>query len=292
MRFIDIEGKTPVNTPANPDFPQWQPWTQEAWQVWLDKSNEFKQELEHLHQAGDVEGRNKFIDDHESHWGDLKEWLTVLSFGKCWFSEAKEIFSHYDVEHFRPKKAAKELDGTKRDGYWWLAFDYTNFRLCGNVGNRKKGTWFPLSSESCLSSFDNPREESEEPYLLDPTDEEDVNLIAFDDEGKAIPSPGCSEWEKQRVCETITRLKLNDHINLAEERRKVWQKVSQEIDAYCTAKARCAMPGNPGARERAKNHGRNIKNYAKDSEELSTVAKYCVLFRNDPQLARLVSSNG
>jgi hypothetical protein len=25
-----------------------------------------------------------------------------------------------------------------------LAFDWQNFRVCGNVGNRKKGTYFPL----------------------------------------------------------------------------------------------------------------------------------------------------
>ncbi|MEB4592615.1 hypothetical protein VSS37_16645 [Candidatus Thiothrix sp. Deng01] len=209
MRFIDMQGKTPANTPRNPDFPQWEPWTQEAWRVWLDQSNVYKQELERLHQAGNIVGRNQFIDDHSSHWGKLKPWLEVLSLGKCWFSEAKEIFSHYDVEHFRPKKEAKALDGTIRDGYWWLAFDYTNFRLCGNVGNRKKGGWFPLNNESCLSSFDNPREESEDPYLLDPTKASDVELITFDEEGKAIPEPGCSDWEKYRVEETREPLKTH-----------------------------------------------------------------------------------
>lgn len=151
MRFIDIEGKTPANTPANPDFPQWTPWTESKWQAWLGKSNEYREKLIEYHEAGDIEARNKFIDDHSLHWGKLKPWLEALSLGKCWFSEAKELFSHYDVEHFRPKKEAKVLDGTVRDGYWWLAFDYTNFRLCGNVGNRKKGGWFPLiKSLVCL----------------------------------------------------------------------------------------------------------------------------------------------
>lgn len=290
MRFIDIEGKTPANTPANPDFPQWQPWAQETWQTWLDTSNEYKRELERLHQAGDIERRNKFIDDHSSHWGRLKPWLEVLSLGKCWFSEAKEIFSHYDVEHFRPKKEAKALDGTVRDGYWWLAFDYTNFRLCGNVGNRKKGGWFPLSGQSCLSSFDNPREESEEPYLLDPTKASDVELIAFDEEGRAIPEPGCSDWEKHRVEETIKRLKLNEHANLAEERRKVWQRVSLEIEGFLNAKSRCSRGGNPAAKEKLEEHCRQIRQFANASTELSAVAKYCAIFRNDRQLARLVSA--
>ncbi len=87
-------------------------------------------------------------------------------------------------EHFRPKKEAKALDGTIRDGYWWLAFDYMNFRVCGNVGNRKKGGWFPLQDGSLRSSYEKRCEESETGYLLDPIDIDDVKLLAFDEEGK------------------------------------------------------------------------------------------------------------
>lgn len=290
MRFIDIEEKTPVNTPTNPDFPQWLPWTQEVWQAWLNKSNEYKRELERLHQAKDIEGRNNFIDEHSAHWSQLKPWLEALSCGKCWFSEAREIFSHYDVEHFRPKKEAKGLDGNVRDGYWWLAFDYTNFRLCGNVGNRKKGGWFPLNNNSCLSSFDRPCEESEDYCLLDPTKVADVELIAFDEEGKAIPEPGSSDWEKYRVEETIKRLKLNEHINLAEERRKVWQTVSREIDGFLNAKSRCSNGGNPVAKEILERHCRKIRQLANANTELSAVAKYCVIFRNEPLISKLVGA--
>ncbi|HRF06758.1 MAG TPA: hypothetical protein PLP32_19505, partial [Accumulibacter sp.] len=34
----------------------------------------------------------------------------ALSAGKCRFSEVRELYSHYDVEHFRPRKEAKVLD--------------------------------------------------------------------------------------------------------------------------------------------------------------------------------------
>ena len=71
-----------------------------------------------------------------------------------------------DVEHFRPKVEAKDLMAPARDGYWWLAFDYRNFRACGNVGNRKKGGWFPLQTGSLVSTSKNQGEESETPYLL------------------------------------------------------------------------------------------------------------------------------
>lgn len=289
MRFIEFEGKTPVNTPLDVDFPDWQPWTEEQWKAWLDTSKEYLVELERLNANGDKKARNEFIDAHSEHWGQLKLWLKVLSKGKCWFSEVKELFSHYDVEHFRPKKEAKELDKTVRDGYWWLAFDYTNYRLCGNVGNRKKGGWFPLKEDSICSTYEVQREESEDAYLLDPTDEEDVNLIAFDESGDAIPAPTASDWEKARAEITIKRLKLNEHGDLAEARRKVWQKVCFEIEQYQKYKARCSQGGNPAAKQKMRNHCLNIKKLTAYDAELSSVAKWCVFFREDAQLSRLVA---
>ena len=166
----------------------------------------------------------------------------------------KFVNSHYEVEHFRPKKETKELDGTVRDGYWWLSFDYTNFRLCGNVGNRKKGGWFPLKVDSRCSAFDNRCEESEAQYLLDPTDPDDINLIAFDEEGKVIPAPGISAWEEHRVNESIKRLKLNEHELLNEERKKIWQHLCREIEQYLTAKSRCGAGNNPAAKQKARDH--------------------------------------
>lgn len=289
MRHIEFEGKTPVNTPLNPVFPGWRPWTQKKWDQWLQRSRDYAARLQELHQERNIQDRNQFIDDHASHWGKLKLWLQVLSLGKCWFSEVRELYSHSDVEHFRPKKEVKAIDGTVKDGYWWLAFDYTNYRLCGNVGNRKKGGWFPLQAGSLVSRFDNRCEESEARYLLDPTDIDDVNLIAFDEEGNVIPAPGISGWEIQRVDETIKRLKLNEHEVLTEARKKIWQKVSREIEQFQSAKSRCAAGGNPAAREKACQHALNIRTMTREEAELSTVAKWCLLFRNDPQLSRLAA---
>lgn len=270
MRFIDLDE-------FEPD------------EEWLKEAEELTKKLIELHEKDDIEGRNKLIDDNSKFWGRIKEDLLKLSNGKCWFSEARDIFSHVDVEHFRPKKEAKSLDGTVRDGYWWLAFDYHNYRICGNVGNRKKGGWFPLQDGSVISTYEYPCEESEVPYLLDPTDPDDVNLLAFDEEGKPIPAPGISEWEKLRVKVTIERLKLYEHAILPQERRKIWQEMSREIKLYQRYKARCITGGNPAAKAKVIEHARRIKGMTKESKELSSVAKWCVLFRNDPQLTRLVT---
>lgn len=285
MIFIDLEHKRPTDT----DIPGWMPWTQAQWDAWLAKSKQLVACLAALEASGSRDERNVLIDKNKPHWDALKPWLLALSGGKCWFSEVRELYSHYDVEHFRPKKEAKTLDGIKRDGYWWLAFDYMNFRLCGNVGNRKKGGWFPLKQGSLCSTYVEPCEESESRYLLDPIDDDDVSLIAFDEEGKVIPAPGASDWEQERVNVTVQRLKLNEHVPLAEERRKVWQKVDALIEDFFAAKAKCSMGNNPAAKAKLLEVRSRVREMTQRSAELSAVARWCIQVRNEPQLSRLVA---
>lgn len=285
MIFIDLEHKRPTDT----DIPGWMPWTQERWDAWLAKSKQLVASLAALEASGSRDERNALIDKNKPHWDALKPWLLALSDGKCWFSEVRELYSHYDVEHFRPKKEAKTLGGIERDGYWWLAFDYMNFRLCGNVGNRKKGGWFPLKQGSLCSTYVEPCEESEARYLLDPIDDDDVSLIAFDEEGKVIPVPGASAWEQERVNVTVQRLKLNEHVPLAEERRKVWQKVDMLIEDFFAAKAKCSMGNNPAAKAKLLEVRSRVREMTQRSAELSAVARWCIQVRNEPQLSRLVA---
>lgn len=285
MIFINLQNKLPTDA----DLPAEIRWSKADWDAWQVESSRLVTELAKLNAAGEIEERNKLIDKHSAHWGKLKPWLLALSGGKCWFSEVRELYSHYDVEHFRPKKEAKAIDGSERDGYWWLAFDYMNFRACGNVGNRKKGGWFPLKDGSLCSTYAAQCEESETRYLLDPIDDDDVSLIAFDEEGKVIPVPSASDWERARVNETVKRLKLNEHVPLAEERRKVWQKVDGLIEDFLTAKARCGTGNNPAAKAKLTEVRSRIREMTNPSAELSAVARWCLLLRSDPQLSRLVS---
>jgi uncharacterized protein (TIGR02646 family) len=283
--WIDLEHKLPTDD----DIPGWTPWTPERWAAWLAKSKVLINELAVLEADGKRKERNELIDDNSDHWGEVKEWLAAISWGKCWFSETRDVYSHYDVEHFRPKKIAHELNAANhRDGYWWLAFDYMNFRLCGNVGNRKKGVWFPLRHGSLCSTFACRCEESEDTYLLDPVNEDDVNLLGFDEEGRVVPAPGISAWEVQRVTETIKCLKLNEHEPLSEARRKVWQQVNRLIAEYQDAKHRHALAYNPVMKERIRNALARLRELTVRDAELSSVARCCLQFRNDPQLSRLI----
>ena len=113
MIWIDLEHKRPTDT----DIPNWVPWTPAQWNAWLAKSAQLVVDLAALDAAGKRAERNTLIDANSAHWGALKKWLSALSAGKCWFSEVRERYSYYDVEHFRPKKEAKALDASLRDGY-------------------------------------------------------------------------------------------------------------------------------------------------------------------------------
>lgn len=282
MIFIDLENKLPTDA----DLPADVRWSKADWDSWLAEAARLVAELATLNASGQIKKRNELIDKHSGHWGKLKPWLLALSGGKCWFTEAREIASHLDVEHFRPKKTARNVKGPDRDGYWWLAFDYTNFRIAGNVPNRKKGVWFPLKYASKCSTYARRCEGDEVHHFLDPTNAYDVTLLAFDEEGKAVPAPDLERWELVRVKRTIERLKLTEHQALAEERRKVWQKTTNLINKFL--QTRSEIGRSITAQERLRTVAREISSLTKPDAELSAVARWCVLLRNNSQLSKLV----
>jgi hypothetical protein len=96
--WIDLHNRRPTDT----DIPNWTPWGEDEWHAWLAESARFVAELARLQAAGDTEARNALIDAKSQHWGKIKPWLLALSAGKCWFSEARDIYSHmevYDTPH-------------------------------------------------------------------------------------------------------------------------------------------------------------------------------------------------
>jgi len=304
MRHIEFKNKTPMDT----GVPGWKPWSKAEWEDWLKASADLLKDVTRLdaerakfEAAGDKKAaeekraeRNKYISDNSAHWGKLKPWLFALSHGKCWFTDTTNNGSHYDVEHFRPKAEAKNLDRSERDGYWWLAFDYTNYRLAGGVPNAKKGGWFPLCDGSHCSTADVRCEESEVPFLLDPISPTDHLLLAFDEEGNAIPVPSADnwatelgKWNKARAEESINRYKLNDHDALPGKRRKTWQKVNEAIKEFLDAKAKYHPINNPKPGETMEQAARRIEEMTKPDVEFSSVAKWCLHLRNDPDLSRL-----
>jgi uncharacterized protein (TIGR02646 family) len=248
--------------------------------------------LQQLAAAADKPARDKIIDDNADMWGRLKEWLLEQSHGKCWFSEAKDCFNHWHVEHFRPKKSAKDLDGAKYDAYWWLAFDWRNYRICGAVGNTKKGTFFPLR-DGCTRCAPGGNQLLEDPMLLDPCVARDPSLLTFNLEGKPLPAPdnNLTPWDHARAEYTITRCQLEDYPPLNEKRKVVWEDCWNAIQEYRSYLHLGATdPTDSLARDRANQAAARILKKVQATEEFSAVARACVLSSGDSRVTRLLQA--
>ena len=75
---------------------------------------------------------------------------------------------------------------------------------------------------------------------------------------------------------------------MAEARRKVWQQVDRLIEDFTKAKARCSAGNNPVAKAKLAEVRARVREMTSPAAELSAVARWCLLMRNDPQLYRLV----
>jgi hypothetical protein len=196
---------------------------------WLRRANDL---TERLKAAANAAERNRLIDANSRLWTEIRDWLLELSHGKCWYSEAKELCSFYDIDHFRPKKQARNLDGTVRGGYWWLAFDWRNYRVAGSVCNRPnksedgeargKADAFPLLDRSPVAGGPEDDISAEIIYLLDPADPDDPILMTFNEAGEPV-SASSDRWSTARVELTIKLFHL-DHQPLIDARKKVWTR--------------------------------------------------------------------
>lgn len=194
-------------------------------ETWNTKSISIKNEM--LLNIESVKAVFTIIDKNDKHWGKIKNELKRISYGKCWFSESRDVYSHYHVEHFRPKKRVINFDNSKRLGYWWLSFDYLNYRLCGSVGNSKKGNYFAVKRN--IANLQTDPISDEVIYFLDPTNFRDCVLLTFDENGKAFSrNTDTNSFDYERVNYTIERLDLN-YTSLKTARKIKWIQIRNLI---------------------------------------------------------------
>lgn len=154
--------------------------------------------------------RKLFIKKKSHVWRGFSKYLAEMSYGKCWYSEAKDAGANFDVDHFRPKSEAKRTEeSVDTEGYSWLAFDWENFRLSSQNCNRLntdesgntvgKGSWFPLLSGSPTATWDNRCIDDEKALLLDPVVKDELTYIDYDDNGRFRPSRLCVGQSALRV---------------------------------------------------------------------------------------------
>ena len=255
---------------------------------WLRKAKALTDRLDAAKTQAD---RDEIIQKNSKLWGELKPWLLKQSRGKCWFSEARDSFSHWDVEHYRPKSAARDADGTLRGGYWWLAFDWRNFRICGNVGNRKKSVSFPLRDGTHVATAMDRNTDDEFPLLLDPIRLDDVLLLSFDENGDVKKQPGLDEWSATRVEESIKRYKLRGHEPLMEARRDVWSKCVREVNLCQNLMGELSRTPSAAKREAVRQQMVKLQEMVSFKAEFSATAIECLRSRSQGWAQRIASES-
>ena len=184
---------------------------------WIEHATELVDELGKMAREDLTAALNK---EKYAIWRLLRKLLERLSYGKCFYSEADVFGAGGEVDHFRPKLGVYTFDlaGVVHDGYLELAYLVENFRFASTTANRfqkigkttyGKGTRFPLLDPSkrafCRADLCN-----EEPLLLDPTNEQDVTLLGFNDTGEAEPSAETkTDVDRERVEISIKCYNLN-----------------------------------------------------------------------------------
>ncbi|CAN7384553.1 hypothetical protein LJR084_002441 [Variovorax sp. LjRoot84] len=206
-------------------------------QDWLTEAQTLTQALM---AATTDEEREVVIGQHEKLWRDdrVRNWLLERFNNKCWYTEAQESVSAYHVDHYRPKGRVSDVEKLNPEpGYWWLAFDWRNYRICGQLINVKKSDVFPLVSGHRASATMAGSLALEAPALIDPTTD-DARLISFemDEDGcRAVPAPGADDEDCKRVKATIEVIGLNRLDRLNAKRAEVWKDCHEQLAKYTSA---------------------------------------------------------
>ena len=250
----------------------------DALEAWLKKSKEI---LDELKAEPDAQLRKAIIRRKRSHWrdGGLLDFLKGLSNGKCWYTEARFTAEYPQLEHFRPKSCARNEDWDKcHEGYWWLAFDIENYRLSKPMPNTRKGSYFPLRERAMAVCGPGIAVTRESPMFLDPSNEDDAELIGFNSLGQPEP---CREpavdldaWDKLRIEFSIKRYGLDDR-ELCEQRKALWVAISAMFDEYATFGLKAKRERCLESAGKAKQIKTELRKYLEPKREFTALIRDC-----------------
>lgn len=224
--------------------------------------------------AESEEVRKQIISDNDSMWGELKNTFSALMKRKCWYSESVNDFTHCHVDHFRPKLKAVGEDKKDYGGYWWLAFDWTNYRYSGPAGNIRKRDYFHVNANKANSYNDSI--EDEDIRFLDPTEPGDPEKLKFDNEG--VVSPKEMDTNKRDYVNaeyTIRRLNLNIE-GLVEGRRDRYRTAARIIRSIERLLAKQDANFTPARRQLIKSKQKELLSLANKYSPYSAAVKCCL----------------
>jgi hypothetical protein len=173
-------------------------------------------------------------------WKELYAALSELSGNKCWYSEAPESSSEWEIEHYRPKAKSINESGVviREDGYWWLSYHWENYRLAGSLVNKLrkdrfkknnkdvlgKGNFFPLFDEKNVGQPEDLVCSCELPLLIDPINPRDVLLISFDKNGDPFPTYDSTKTLQNKKAVLSIKYYGLEHTPLKRGRKKIWKQ--------------------------------------------------------------------
>lgn len=183
-------------------------------------------------------------------WADLAESLKALSQKKCWYSESKNPASDKNVDHFRPKNRVQE--DPDHEGYWWLAFNWKNYRLSSQWCNQRrndranktsggKSDRFPLRQGSFRARLETDDYQQEEIELLDPIDPEDWKLLTFRPDGHPTPARPLGTPEHDRAAISIEVYHLHCK-ELVDDRRPLAGRIQRIVQYMETLRPQLTNP--------------------------------------------------
>lgn len=178
-----------------------------------------------------------------SLWKEIKPELAKLSSNKCWYTDSLQVGTDVDVDHYRPKGNIAELikNVPPHPGYWWLAYDLENYRYSCIFANRRrtdietkitggKSDHFPLKSESERAWNETVNYKDELPMLLDPCKISDVKLLAFKEDGEAMPrarkDARPNDYNRAKI--SIKLYNIN-HSEFVKQRIELRDQISDEL---------------------------------------------------------------
>lgn len=218
--------------------------------------------------------RTVIIEANENMWGELKQHFCDVLHRKCWYSESINDFAHCHVDHFRPKSRAIDEDGANQGGYWWLAFNWRNYRYSAPAGNVRKKDYFHVNANKANLPAD--ALENEDIRFLDPTEPEDPNKLKFNNEG--IISPKETDVVSRDYIQaeyTIRRMNLNME-GLKEGRKDKYRKTARLIRQVEKLLSLQRVTFDMARRQNIKAKQLELLELAGKSSEYSAAVKYCL----------------
>ena len=229
-----------------------------------------------------VEQRRQAI-DRKALWRELREPLKNVMHDKCWYCESRQCRTDNPIDHFRPKGRVEECQ--THGGYWWLAFNWENYRYCcdycnsyGSAATRGtaggKQDHFPLWDEGRRALTEADDLHQEQPLLLDPLSAADPELLWFNEDGRASPHPHCgadpTQYLHRRASESIRLYHLNQQ-GISEGRAELCKLIKRLVVQADEMYLRYSQ-GDPTARHAYAHTIEQLRSMVKENAEYSMTA--------------------